>query len=205
MLCAITCPLTASADACSAHFRTVELDSATASAGSWGNLRNNPGSLRFESSRLLTAATKSQPSSPPSDLTCPPGCSAPKRPEVIFRSVPQKFLSDYSDREHCEQLRSATERAPLTYKNRKFPDADGLNSWFGDFSQGKGTDGSDLYSKCDGACSPQYTCEIRRSSDQSLIVDASVLCGPARDKSDNNYRLTVAYRWACGTGGAGNP
>lgn len=185
------------AQSCAGHERVVEVETATATASSWSNLRNNPGSLRFESARLLTRATGDNTAPPPADLSCPAGCSVPKAPEVLFVSVPQKYLSDYSEREHCEQLRQATTKKPFTYANRTFTDSSGLNDWFGDFSQGKGKDGKDLYSKCDGACSPQYTCEIRRDGKSGLVVNASVVCGAARDKDDNSYRLTLAYRWAC--------
>lgn len=186
------------AEECDAHSKTLEVESVSASASSWGNLRNNPGSVRYESSRMLKKATTAAPPQAPADFTCPAGCTVQPAPQVIFQSVPAKFLSDYSEKPHCDDLKAQTSKKPLKYSDRNFPSADALSDWFGDFSQGKGTDGKDLYTRCDGACSPQYTCEIRRNSSK-LLLNASVLCGPARDKDDNSYRLTLAYRWSCGS------
>lgn len=186
----------ASADSdCSTARKRVEQSSATASAAVWANYRNNPGSLRFESERLLTEAITKLPSAAAPEALCGSDCGKPSA-EIAFSSIPAKFLSSYSDKDKCERLEKETKSAPLKYSDRRFQSLKELNDWFSEFSQGKGKDGSDLYTKCDGDCSPQYTLSIE-PKDGKFLVDASVLCGPARDKDNNEYKLQTAYSWKC--------
>ncbi len=166
-----------------------------ASASAWSNLRNNEGSIRYESAQLLGKALADFESlKPPADV-CADGCGEPK-PTLVFSSIPKKYRSDYSDKEKCTRLETETKAKPYEYRGRSFPTQDEFNSWFSDFSQGKGKDGSDLYERCDGDCSPQYFTNIVPVGGK-LRVDSEVICGQARDKDDNQYVLTFAYRWDC--------
>jgi len=187
---------TAGADGnCDSHTKEVQRRSTSASAGTWTNYRNQPGSLRFESELLLKDAVTELPNQMGAENLCEPDCGS-SGVDISFSSIPNKFLSAYSEKEKCERYERETRAKPFTYTDRRFASAEELNSWFSDFSQGKGKDGSDLYAKCDGVCSPQYSLIIRPVNGQ-LLVDASVVCGKARDKDDNSYTLKTAYRWRC--------
>ncbi|MFN8389098.1 MAG: hypothetical protein U0136_02265 [Bdellovibrionota bacterium] len=187
-----------SAPACGSTPKEVAVDTKTATAATWSNFRKSEGSLAYESEKMLSAANQNAAkASPPAEL-CSGGCSPSVPPLVVFRSVPNKFLSDYSDSEKCNKLLTETKARPLRFPNREFSSLAELNEWFGEFSQGKGKDGSALYAQCDGACSPQYTCLISQSGGK-LHVDAEVICGPARDKDENLYKLSYGYRWSCQT------
>ena len=131
----------------------------------------------------------------PADL-CPPNCQAAAKAKLVFRSIPKVFLSDYGEKAKCNELLEKTRATPLTYHDKFFADIAKFNEWFGQFSQGKGSEGSDLYHRCDGACSPQYRSilDILKTGYQPLV---EVVCGPARDKSNNLYRLTTAALWQC--------
>ena len=175
------------------------LETTVATAAAWSNLRNNPGSLSFESARLLNLATassvKGQSNRP---QVCPAGCRATEQPRKVLRSVPLKFIAEYEEFEQCQVLYQQTKQNPFSYLNRRFKSEATLTDWFQDFSQGKGIDGKDLYSKCPGKCSPQYSYKISKTeADQTINIDATVICGHARDKSDNSYRLSLAAVWSC--------
>ena len=174
----------------------LEVESREATADSWPNLRNSPGSLKFESNRLLTGAAKQVSSAVPASIRCPVGCKPAERATIKYQTIPAKFRSDNSDAERCRTLLEQTTKAPLRYKDRKFSTIDELATWFGDFSNGLGADGKDLYARCDGACSPQYHTTIRPILD-GYVLDADVVCGAARDKGDNKYKLTLALHWSC--------
>lgn len=166
-----------------------------ASAAAWSNLRNQAGSIRFESGRLVASALSKLPQDNSSSASCKLDCASPK-PAVMFTSVPNRFLKEYSDRDRCEQHLKKTKANPLQYTARKFRSLEEFNAWYGDFSQGKGKDGADLYKNCDGSCSPQYSTLIKPQG-SVLEVDAQVVCGPARDKDDNQYKLSYSYIWTC--------
>ena len=189
----------ASADTkpCEAIYKEFPGDKSIASANAWANWRSNAGSISAEAGRLLSAAEKElEKLSQPTDL-CPAECRASEAPRIIFKSIPTKYLSEYSDRAKCAALLTRTQSAPLLYPGRKFTDMAALNGWFSEFSQGNGADGKDLYSRCDGDCSPQYSCHINKISDGTLTLDARVICGHARDKDQNTYELSYTFRWEC--------
>ncbi len=187
----------AAAAPCESIFKDTPGEKATANANAWANWRSNPGSISAESKRLLSNANKGiEKLNQPTDL-CPAECKPATAPRIIFRSIPSSYLSSYSDKAKCTELLSATQRKPISYPDRKFADMDALNSWFGDFSQGKGSDGKDLYQRCDGDCSPQYECDITKGTDGKLSLDARVVCGHARDKDQNTYDLSYVFRWEC--------
>lgn len=167
---------------------------ALASASVLSNAANRKGSLRFESSALLTEALTQLDSS--EAAPCPAEC--PKRSGAVsLKTVPHAFLSDYSDAPLCAEHLAQTSAAPLLYENRSFANLEELNTWVGDFSQGKGTDGKDLYQRCPGDCSPQFEYEITKPTPAAISATARVICGPARDKADNQYDLHVLTSAAC--------
>lgn len=181
---------------CAAVVRDVPVSSKSASASAFLNLRAADGSVRAEFQKMLgDLVAKSDGAQAPQDL-CPGPCVAPAKPQIVLTSVPEKFLSDYSDEKHCADMLAKTRGEPLRYAGLQFSDTDKLGSWFGDFSQGRGKEGKDLYSRCDGSCSPQYAVEVT-PQDGGFATAADVLCGPARDKDANTYRLTGIFRWRC--------
>ena len=186
----------AGAEDCSSGWSEQKIESIEATADSWPNLRNYPGSLKFESNRLLTGAAKQVGTAVPASIRCPVGCKPAERATIKYLTIPAKFRSDNSDAERCKALLEQTTKSPFSYKDRRFSSIDELASWFGDFSNGSGADGKDLYARCDGDCSPQYHTTIRPSS-AGYSLDADVICGAARDKSDNKYNLTLALHWGC--------
>jgi len=131
----------------------------------------------------------------PADL-CPPSCRLPDQPMIVFQSIPNNFLTNYGQRDKCEKLQEETEKSPLTYDDKEFDTMQALESWFSDFSQGKGEDGKNLYERCSGECSPRYKNTISKN-DNKYFLDATVICGQARDKKDNKYEISYSYRWVC--------
>lgn len=184
-----------SADKCSGIEKVVKQESTLATASFFANERDQAGSIRYESGAMLEKAeNKISSAQKPTEL-CPAGCQISDKPEVIFKAVPNKFLSDYSDYDKCQKLLEETEKTPFKY-NEQFSSIDQIESWFSDFSRGKGEDGKDMYDKCSGKCSPQYKLIISKESGK-YSLDADVVCGHARDKKDNQYELSYSYRWSC--------
>jgi hypothetical protein len=144
-------------------------------ASTWDNLRNNEGSLRFETEKLLTQGLN----------ILVPAIS------LKMTSIPRKYKQKYRNEEYCKAKYEETIKNPLTYPNKKFSSSEDLNEWISDFSQGKGDDGENLYLKCDRDCSPQYSyLIIKKGAD--LLVDAYAVCGHARDKNDNTFLLGLS-------------
>ena len=157
----------------------LETKSATASA--WDNFRKNPGSLNFESARMIAAAE----------------AGLKDGQAIYFSSVPGKFLSSYPDKPQCERLAEQTTRSPLVFSGLSFQSLSDFDSWFGDFSQGRGREGEKLYRLCPGSCSPQYFCYIYKKPSGKFEVRAEVICVVVRDKSDNIYVLKSGYIPEC--------
>ena len=174
----------------------IPIERSVANASAWANLRNARGSLRFETGRIISAADEHVAKAQEPANLCPSHCALPNKPEIIFRSLPNEVKQDYSDEAHCGELLRKTQKQPFAYSDRSFKNLSSLNSWFGDLSRGKGKDGRDLYEKCNASCSPNYTTVINKL-DKEYKVNIHVVCGHARDKSDNQYELNAAYRWTC--------
>ena len=181
---------------CSSYVRDVKVDSSVASASMLANAQNKKGSIRFETKEMLNKAeTNLANAEKPTDL-CPSDCQLPDQPLIVFQSIPNNFLTNYDQHEKCETLQDETEKNPFTYSEKEFDTMQALENWFSKFSQGKGGDGKNLYERCGGQCSPQYK-NIIASQDNKLILTAEVVCGQARDKKDNNYKISYSYRWVC--------
>lgn len=187
----------AAEDGCSGAYVEVAGSSALGSASLWSNVRSAGNSLKVQSRTLLEQAAASRKVMAPPSSGCPAGCKPAGPPLIVFRSVPNMFREDYSDAGMCKKLEALTRVAPFRYIGKTFASLDDLNSWFSDFSQGDAPEGKDLYRRCSGDCSPQYTNLIDITGSSTFNLDAEVVCGPARDKSDNQYRLSIAYRFAC--------
>jgi hypothetical protein len=183
------------ADKCSSAVKTVKMESTQATASFFANERNKPGSIRYESGAILEKADNGLASAEkPADL-CPAGCTLPDKPVIVFRAVPQKFLTDYSDYNMCQKLLEQTEKMPFEY-NKDFSSMSEVENWFSNFSRGKGADGQNMYEKCGGQCSPQYEFFIADANGK-LSLDADVVCGHARDKNNNMYDISYSYKWVC--------
>ncbi len=181
---------------CSNYARDVLGESKLATASLYANLRNKEGSISFETKQMLDKAEDNIKNAVKPEDLCPSSCQLPTEPLIIFKSTPNKFLTDYDQSNKCNTMLADTTKSPITYDQRVFDSLKSLEEWFGNLSQGKGSDGKDLYKKCDGQCSPQYTCEINNTG-SNFTLDAKVLCGPARDKDDNQYKISYSYQWVC--------
>lgn len=145
-----------------------------ASASSWANLRNSKGSLSFEINEILNSGLK--------DLS--------QDQKLVINSVPNKTLSNSNDNDYCKSKLDKTTQKKITYSPKSFASVDDLNDWIGDFSQGDGKEGSDMYKKCDRSCSPQYQYSIAKDAND-LKLEVEVICGLPRDKDDNQYSVVA--------------
>jgi hypothetical protein len=181
---------------CSSYIRDIKVESSLATASMLANARNKKGSIRFETKEMLNKAeTNLMTAEKPADL-CPSDCKLPDMPKIVFQSIPNNFLAAYKQRDECEKLQDETEESPFTYNDKKFASMQDLEKWFSNFSQGKGEDGKNLYERCSGQCSPQYK-NIITNTDNTFVLNAEVVCGHARDKKDNSYKISYSYRWVC--------
>ena len=167
-----------------------------ANANFFDNLRNREGSLRFESYALFIDASRMYKNLEKPVNLCPNYCKLPDTPHFLFSSIPNQYKSSYRDKEKCSKYLEETTINPLRYTKKLPRGIDPTNDWISEFSQGDGKEGEDLYSKCDGKCSPQYHYNIHLENDL-LVTDAHVICGHARDKDDNQYKLSSYFVWQC--------
>ena len=156
------------------------------------NLAEHPKSIRAVAAELLTAALDA----PPSPATCAVGCKPAKTPTVVYRVAPVAFLPAIKQQALCVTLDKDTRSHPLLFSPAEFATVEKLNAWVMDFSQGRGEQGKQLYAQCGGDCSPRYTFLIAQGA-KGLKVDASVVCGLARDKNSEDYTVSTAVRNRC--------
>jgi hypothetical protein len=196
-VCALICISCAIAQSpCSPPQQDISIRSTLASAGFFDNLRNSDDSIRHQMDQLLSVSeTKArelgQQKSPCRSSSCESPVVA-----VVFASTPNMALPEYEDSPSCQRLLEATQQQPIVYGNRQFDTQDDAEEWYNDLTQGDGADGEDLYSRCPGQCSPSYSSVIYRKSGK-FVITTSIICGHARDKDDNQYRLTSSLRWIC--------
>ena len=177
--------------ACAAS-RETPLRESLASAGLMMNIAEHPKSIRVVAQKLLTEALDS----PATKSAKCAGCRAPSTPEIVYRVVPTAFLPSPEQPAMCLGLERATQKHPLAFPSRGFDNVGALNSWINDFSQGRGSDGQQLYAQCGGNCSPRYTFLITPSA-TGLKVGTQVVCGLARDREVDDYRVSTALRSTC--------
>ena len=73
----------------------------------------------------------------------------------------------------CIRDRVKTANQSFKFGPKLFATLAELNSWVGDFSQGKGTDGETLYKLCPRSCSPDYKYSIRKDNSGRFLVSVS--------------------------------
>lgn len=189
VLCLSSAPNTVAAQQCGIPTQENSPTKTIASASLFANAANRPGSLRYESNKAVQDALTL--------LEKEKLCSAQQCPAeklfIAFSSTPSSFRTNYSDKSRCEKLFETTSNSPLNFDIQHFDNHETLSAWIGDFSQGKGIEGEKLYQRCPGSCSPQFTYEIRET-DSRIELLPTAICGPARDKSDNEYRIEYAIR-----------
>lgn len=202
LLLLIAQPLTLAADdtaasnlaQCDAPAAEIPLASELGSAGFMQNLAGHPDSLRAIAGRLLNDALSEETLE--ETANCKPNCPAEPATEVVYRVSPTAFLAADRQNATCKTFEHQTSAAPLQFSRPAFRTVDELNEWIMDLSQGRGEDGHRLYQRCTSNCSPRYTFTIAAES-TGYAVKAEVLCGLARDKSKNQYRISTALRRTC--------
>jgi hypothetical protein len=173
----------------------IPIRSTLASASFFANIRNSDDSIRFRMDELLTQAKAAAHERYTQESTCRRDCTNAVV-AVLFSSSPNKTLADYDETSTCQQIYEKTFKSPIVYDKRSFDSEDAAKDWYNDLTQGDGTDGEDLYEKCPGKCSPSYSTTAYEDAGK-FIVTTSIVCGHARDKDDNQYRLNAALRWIC--------
>jgi len=164
------------------------------SAGIMKNLAETDDSIRAVAARLLEQALTDQSRHPSNG--CTPDCPDDGVAEVIYRVAPMAFLPRAEQNEICLRFEDETSENPMRFTPPAFADFDALNTWITDFSQGKGADGKALYERCSSNCSPRYTFVIGDVAN-GYEVEAAVLCGLARDRSNDQYLISTALRRSC--------
>ncbi|MDZ4785336.1 MAG: hypothetical protein SGJ02_04585 [bacterium] len=184
---------------CSKNHVYIPFESQKATAGFFANFWNRSGSVSFESEKIFQKAKEKMNSIQVPKLKCPIGCTLNRTPNIYFKSSPERFQSEYEDKPYCLNQKKLTEITPIQYTMTSINSIESLMSWIGDLTQGKGTEGKDLYHRCDLSCSPhyEYLISIHNKSDENYSVKASIVCGEARDKSHNIYNLSSFFRFDC--------
>jgi hypothetical protein len=179
---------------CEETTREVPLTEETGSAGIMYNLAEHPKSIRAVAARLLTEALDAREAG--GGETCAAGCTAGKRPEIVYRVAPRAFLPEPTQQPRCLTLERATRARPLAFPDQEFETVEELNAFVMEFSQGRGALGKQLYAQCDGNCSPRYTFRIA-PGDGRLKVETRVICGLARDRNSEDYSISTAMLQRC--------
>lgn len=180
---------------CAPAGEVIPYQSSLASAGFFANLRNSETSVNYQMDQMLANASTNRIQVATERPLCGTSCGG-ARLAIIFSSTPNLRLSDYDESDRCEQLRKQTRAAPIVYAGRIFNSADEAREWYHDLTQGDGPDGEDLYQRCPGSCSPEYSSTIIRDKEK-MIISTTIVCGHARDKDDGQYQLESAFRWVC--------
>lgn len=166
----------------------------TGSVGIIKNLAEDPSSIRAIAGRLLTAALTADSKDP--HTGCDAACARRSESQIVYRVAPTAYLADEQQLEVCRQFENQTATHPLTFNQREFRSVDEMNEWIMAFSQGRGEDGRLLYELCSSNCSPRYTFLIAEQH-AGYAVRTEVLCGLARDRSNDLYRVSTAVRHTC--------
>ena len=181
-------------DACTRDAREAPIATATGSVGIIKNLTEDPSSIRAVAGRLLSNALGGDSKS--ADPVCDAACEQRAQAQIVYRVAPITFLAAEQQRDVCRQFEAETSSHPLTFDQREFRSVAELNDWIMEFSQGRGPDGKLLYERCSSNCSPRYTFLIAEQN-SGYAVKAEVLCGLARDKASDVYRVSTAMRRSC--------
>lgn len=180
---------------CSPLNTDIPVRSTLASAGFFANLSHASNSISFLMDKLITESENKAKEIVSSETGCSRSCPNALT-AVVFTSLPNKTLPDHDDAVTCAKLYQTTQQNPIQYQNRTFDTQEEAEDWYNDLTQGDGSDGEDLYTRCPGACSPAYS-SVTYKQNGRFTVSTSIVCGHARDKDDNQYRLTASVRWIC--------
>ena len=181
---------------CADTSKQVALRHAVGDAGIWSNMMELEGSIANEAKKLLNWADKEfGRSRVPADL-CPSHCKPAASPSIMFSSIPQKYRTNYDEEGQCLQMLEDMTKSPLVYEPGRFEATENVFDWFNNFSRGKGAEGEDFYIKCGGTCSGRIHTRLD-PVDGGWGMITKVICGPARDKDDNKYDITVKIVWTC--------
>jgi len=173
----------------------IPVNSTLASAGFFANLSHASNSISYLMDKLITESETKAKELSQSEASCVRSCSSPLT-AIVFTSTPNKTLPAYEDSPSCQRLLQDTQKTPIVYHGRTFDSQDDAEEWYNDLTQGDGADGEDLYARCPGQCSPAYS-SIAYQHNGKFVVSTSIICGHARDKDDNQYKLTASVRWVC--------
>ena len=188
-------PIASADPSCTPLNTTIAVNSALASAGFFANLRGAADSIKSRMDSLLAEARNAAGVLATKEQHCSRDCKQPYV-AVIFKSKPHLVLRDYDEAATCSKLLESTTAAPITYSNRRFSSDDAAKEWYHELTQGDGEDGEDLYRRCPGSCSPSYSSVVYRHGAE-VVVSTSIVCGPARDRDDDQYQLSAAIQWVC--------
>jgi hypothetical protein len=180
---------------CSVARRDLPVGSALASAGFFANLRNARHSINYTTDELLTKARRIAQVATPEPRGCKDPCTTPVV-AIVFTSTPNLVLDSYDESTECQRYFEETRLNPIVYEKRAFDSEEEAKEWYHDLTRGSGEDGEDLYTRCPGMCSPAYS-SVAYKQGEKFIVTATVVCGHARDKDDDQYKLTASVRWIC--------
>ena len=164
------------------------------SAGVMYNLAEHPTSIRAVAKKLLSAAVAS--ATVAQGTPCVGACGGRAAPRILFRVTPSAYLPMAQQQALCHQMVRQTQARPLHYGPHTFPNVAAFDAWLMEFSQGRGSDGRLLYQQCGGDCDPSFTFNVKPDA-QSLAVDTAVVCGYARDRKFDNYRLSTTLLAGC--------
>ncbi len=181
---------TAPQESCNSVKPPILVDEIIATANFWDNFRKNKGSLSYESIHLLSIAKSNLNKQ---SFECSSGSV---RKKILFQTVPNKFLKNYTDKDYCLKILEQTKKKPFYFTPGSFSSIENLYDWFSKFSQGNGEEGRKLYEFCDKSCSPRYYNTITLEQNE-YSLETKTVCGPARDKEDNNYTLQVSFLLEC--------
>lgn len=174
---------------------TSSLEQKVATAGTYANFRGKDGSVSVETKQMINQSAKAAITY--KDFSCSEKCPSLNR-IVIFSSTPNLSLTSYSDKDFCLEMLRKTVKEPFLIE-KSFKDISAFSDWFSEFSRGNGKDGKSLYDFCPKSCSPSYRSEIFLKNENSKVirVKTEAMCGEARDKSENNYKLSSQFALYC--------
>ena len=169
---------------CKEGFTKKVVDQTLATASALGNLFSSSNSMAAKLDSLYKKGVEKLSE------------TKPKSSQMMIVVVPNVRLKDYGQSQVCQTKLRQTTQNPLNFTPPDFKDAKQFSSWFADFSKGNGEQGERLYKLCPGQCSPAYRV-IFSNPKEPIKTAVEVVCGHARDKSDNQYKMTLELVESC--------
>jgi len=174
-------------------------DRREATAGVLGNFWGSNDSLSAVVMEVVEESSKNLRSA--SSKGCGESCqsSVPKR---RIKVTPSSRLKEYGEKADCQKLLERTSVEPIVIVSPLFSDKEEFGEWFASLAQGKGKEGKKLYKLCPGSCSPGYSVDLEDKQNSNYLARVSAICGHARNKSENKFKVVSEYVWSCGEGGS---